>query len=298
MDHLLQSIASLPLNVKLTSAVLGILVIHAVSRLMEKTLPHHFVRADTRYRVRKFVVFAGYVVAILFLVILFEDRLGRLSLALGVAGAGVVVALRDVIASFAGWIVIGSSRLYTVGDRIQIGTTKGDVIDISIMRTTLMETGNWVSGDLYSGRIARIPNGFVLSGPVFNYSQGFRFLWDEVKISFTAQSDHHLAREMLLRVANEAVVPYLNGAENAWKLGTDSFRIANPRLEPTVALVMNGGGLEFTVSYVVDYRERTAMKDRLFTRIAEEITNSSGRLRWGSSSTAAADPPATAAVSS
>jgi small-conductance mechanosensitive channel len=297
MEGILQRIASLPLNVKLTSAVFGILVIHAVSRLLEKTLPQHFVQADARYRVRKFVVFAGYLIAILFLVILFEERLGRLSLALGVAGAGLVVALRDVIASFAGWIAIGLSRLYTVGDRIQIGTTNGDVVDISIMRTTVMETGNWVSGDLYSGRIARIPNGFVLSGPVFNYSQGFRFLWDQVKVSLTAQSDHRLAREMLLRVANEAAVPYKNGAENAWKRYADSFRIVNPRLEPTVALVINGGSLEFTVSYVVDYRERTAMKDRLFTRIAEEIATSSGRLRWGSSSTAAADPPGTAATS-
>lgn len=78
MEGILQRIASLPLNVKLTSAVFGILLVYAVSRLLEKTLPQHFVQADARYRARKFVVFAGYLVAILFLVILFEDRLGRL----------------------------------------------------------------------------------------------------------------------------------------------------------------------------------------------------------------------------
>jgi hypothetical protein len=86
MEGLLQQVASIPLNFKLAAAVLGILAIHAASRLLEETLPHHFVQADARYRVRKFVIFAGYVVAILFLVILFEDRLGRLSLALGVVG--------------------------------------------------------------------------------------------------------------------------------------------------------------------------------------------------------------------
>src|SRR5262249_12081199 len=161
--------------------VLGILVIHAASRMLERTLPHHFVQADARYRARKFVVFLGYVIAILFLLILFEDRLGRLSLALGVAGAGLVVALRDEIAGFAGWFAIGFSSLYSVGDRVQIGDTKGDVVDIAILRTTVLEIGNWVSGDLYSGRIARIPNGFVLSAPVFNYSQGFPFVWDEIR---------------------------------------------------------------------------------------------------------------------
>jgi small-conductance mechanosensitive channel len=73
---------------------------------------------------------------------------------LGVAGAGVVLALQDVIASFAGWCAIGFSRLYTVGDRVQIADTRGDVIDISILRTTMLETGNWVSGDLHNGELS------------------------------------------------------------------------------------------------------------------------------------------------
>src|SRR5215469_9613752 len=144
MDALLRQTAPLSLGAKLAFAALGILLIHAAFRLLETTLPRHFGRADARYRVRKFVVFAGYVVAILFLVILFEDRLGRVSLALGVAGAGVVVALQDVIASFGGWFAINFSKLYSVGDRVQIGDTRGDVIDISILRTTVLEVGNWV----------------------------------------------------------------------------------------------------------------------------------------------------------
>jgi len=297
MESPLQQVASLQLSVKLASAVLGILLIHAAFRLLERILPRHFQQASARYHVRKFIVFVGYVVAALFLVILFEDRLGQLSLALGVAGAAVVVALQDVIASLAGWCAIGFSKLYVVGDRIQIGETKGDVIDISILRTTLLETGNWVSRDLYNGRIARVPNSSVLKGTVFNYSQGFRFLWDEIKVSLTTQSDHRFAREMLFRVAEETVAHFLIEAGTAWKQITDNYRIANPRLEPIVAFVVNGGCLEFTVSYIVDYMERTAMKDRLFTKIAEEITNSDGRLHWASSSTAARDQAAAADLS-
>ena len=131
-------------------------------------------RADARYKVRKFVVFSGYLSILLFLAILFEDRLGRLSFAFGVAGAGVAVALPDMLASIAGAFSIGFSKLYAVGDRVQIGDTRGDVIDIGLLRTTLLETGNWVSRDLYNGRIVRIPNSTVLKGSVFNYSQGFR----------------------------------------------------------------------------------------------------------------------------
>src|SRR3984957_15001905 len=297
METLLQRLVSLPLGTKLVCAVFGILVVHATFRLLERILPRQFRERDARYRVRKFVVYLGYAVVILFITVLFEDRLGRISFALGVAGAGVVVALQDVIASFAGWIAIDLSNLYMVGHRIQVGETKGDVIDISIMRTTVMETGSWVSGDLYSGQAVRIPNSYVLKGLVFNYSQGFRFVWDEIKVPLTTNSDQHLAREMLLGVAKEIVAGYMAEAERSWEKVADDFRLENPRLEPTVSLVVNGGSLQFTLSYIVDYTNRTSMKDRLFTQIVEEVTRSNGRLTWATSSSGAQAHPSVADVS-
>ena len=173
-----------------------------------------------------------------------------------------------------------------MGDRVQIGDTRGDVIDIGLLRTTLLETGNWVSRDLYNGRIVRIPNSAVLKGSVFNYSQGFQFIWDEIKVLFTTTSDCQLAREMLLRVAKEAIGEYLVEAQTSWNAMSDNYRSANPPLDPTVSLVVNAGRLEFTVSYVVDYTQRIAMQDQLFTKIVEEIANGKGRLQWAS-------PPAT-----
>src|ERR1700688_1269 len=245
MNDLLRQAVSLSLFVKCVAAGVGILVIHAAFRVLEQTLPRRFGRADARYRVRKFVVFSGYVTILLFVSILFEDRLGRLSFAIGVAGAGVAVALQDVLASIAGAFSIGFSRLYGAGDRVQIGDTRGDVIDIGLLRTTLMEIGNWVNVDLYSGRIVRVPNSMVLKGPVFNYSQGFGFIWDEIKVLFTTTSDCRLAREMLLRVAKEAIGEYLIEAQTSWKAISDNYRSANPPLEPTVALVVIAGSLEF-----------------------------------------------------
>ena len=259
--------------------------------MLEQTLPRRFGRADARYKVRKFLVFSGYLSILLFLAILFEDRLGRLSFAIGVVGAGVAVALQDVVASIAGAFSIGFSKLYAVGDRVQIGDTQGDVIDIGLLRTTLMETGNWVSRDLYNGRIARIPNSTVLRGSVFNYSQGFRFVWDEINVLFKITSDCQLAKAMLLRAANEAIGEYLVEAQSSWKVMSDNYQSANPPLEPTLALVVNAGSLEFTVSYVVDYTKRTAMKDQLFTKIVEEVANSDGRLEWASSAVIPMSPP-------
>ena len=296
MNNLFRQAVSLSLFGKCVAAVVGILLIHATFRLLEKSLPRRFGRADARYRVRKFLVFSGYGAILLFVSILFEDRLGRLSFAIGVAGAGVAVALQDVLASIAGAFSIGFSRLYTAGDRVQIGDTRGDVTDIGLLRTTLMETGSWVSKDLYNGRIVRIPNNIVLKVPVFNYSQGFRFIWDEIKVLFTTATDCQLARQMLLRTAKAAMGEYLVEAETSWKVMSEYYRGANPPLEPTVALVVNAGSLEFSVSYVVDYTKRTAMQDRLFTKIVQEVANSNGQLEWAASGTTIPNQPPTAAA--
>jgi small-conductance mechanosensitive channel len=285
MNDLLSQTASLSLLAKCVAAVIGILVIYLTFRILERTLPSHFRKADARYRARKLIVFSGYVTILLFLAILFEDRLGRLSFAIGIAGAGFAVALQDVIASVAGAFSIGFSSLYAVGDRVQIGDTRGDVIDIGLLRTSLMETGNWVNGDQYNGRIVRIPNSAVLKAAVFNYSQGFRFIWDEIKVVLSTASDCQFARATFLRLAKEAMGDYLVEAKASWKVISDNNRTANPLLDPTVALIVNAGALEFTISYVVDYTKRTVMKDRLFSAVVEEIAKSNGKLQWNSSTT-------------
>jgi small-conductance mechanosensitive channel len=285
MNDLLQQAGSLSLFAKCVAAVIGIVFIYGTFRVLERNLPQRFGPADARYKVRKFIVFSGYLTLLLFLGLLFEDRLGRLSFTIGVVGVGVAVALQDVLASIAGAFSIGFSTLYTVGDRVQIGDTRGDVIDIGLLRTTLMETGNWVSKDLYNGRLVRIPNSTVLKGAVFNYSQGFQFIWDEIKVQFTNTSDCQFAREMLLRVAKESIGDYLIEAQVSWKYISDNFRIANSSLEPIVTLVVNNGLLEFSLSYVVDYTKRTAKQDELFTKIVEEVAKSNGRLQWASPTT-------------
>jgi small-conductance mechanosensitive channel len=291
MNELFQQAMSLSLLGKCIAAIVGILLIHAGFRALEQTLPRHFGRVDERYRVRKFVIFSGYIAILLFVSILFEDRLGRLSFALGVAGAGVAVALQDVLSSIAGAFSIGFSKLYTVGDRVQIGDTRGDVIDISLLRTTLMEVGSWVGRDLYSGRIVRIPNNAVLKGSVFNYSQGFRFIWDQIKVVLTITSDPALARAMLLRVAKEVIGEYLVEAQNSWNAVSEDYRTENPPLEPVVILAVNAASLEFILNYVVDYTKRTTMQDRLFTKIVDEIAMSNGQLAWASSGVTVINQP-------
>jgi len=162
-----------PWVVKFTIAFVGLLIIRGLMFLLRRSFAKYVVDSPTSYRVRKLVTIFGYFVVILFLAIVFKDRLGGLTVAIGVAGAGVAFALQEVIASVAGWAAIIFANFYSTGDRVQLGGIRGDVIDIGVLRTTLMELGEWVKGDQYTGRIVRIANSFVFKEPVFNYSSDF-----------------------------------------------------------------------------------------------------------------------------
>ena len=186
---------------KIVAAIIALMVVIFISRIVKASITRYVKAVDTRYRLRKFITFISYVVGAFLLTLIFSDRLGGLTVAMGVAGAGIAFALQEVIASFAGWFAITFAGFYKPGDRVQLGGIKGDVIDVSFLRTTIMEIGEWVKGDLYSGRVVLIANSFVFKEPVFNYSGDFPFLWDEITIPVKYGGDHRLARKILKDVA-------------------------------------------------------------------------------------------------
>ena len=267
---------------KLVTAAVGLLIVVTLVRFFQKSLSRYVKDPDIRYRVRKFITFFGYLAALLVLATVYSDRLGGLTVAFGVAGAGIAFALQEVIASVAGWVAISFAGFYDPGDRVQVGGIKGDVIDISILRTTLMEVGEWVKGDLYSGRVVRVANSFIFKEPVFNYSGDFPFLWDEITVPIKYGCDHRLAREILKRVANEVVGDYAKTAQLAWKQMTGKYLIEDATIEPMVTLIANDNWMEFTLRYVIDYKKRRVTKDQLFTRILEEIEQTDGRVALAS----------------
>ena len=260
------------------AAILGIVVVIAIVRLLQRVLSHRIKDSDARYRARKSVAFGGYLLAVVVLSAVFSEKLGNLTMALGVAGAGIAFALQEVIASVAGWFAISLAGFYKVGDRVQLGGIKGDVIDIGVLRTTLMEVGDWVKGDLYNGRVVRVANSFVFKEPVFNYSADFPFLWDELTIPVRHGGDHRRAREILSGAADELVGEYARQAAKAWTSMVEKYKIEDARVLPMVTLAVSDNWLEFTVRYVVDYKARRTARDALFTRILEEIGKTGGRV--------------------
>ena len=266
----------------LIDAALLIVVVVLVAQAIKYTLSFYITDVDRRHRARKLINFFAFVVIVVIAISAFSEHFSGVTLSLGLAGAGIAFALQEVIVSIAGWIAIKTGGYYAPGDRIQIAGIKGDVIDISILRTTVMEIGEWVSADLYSGRVVRVPNSSLFKSPVFNYSGDFPFLWDELTLPVRYGSDWELARDILQRVADEVVAGYATQFRQSWLRMTQQYHLEEEGIEPSITLQATDNWIQFTVRYVVDHRKRRSTKDYLFRRILEEVDKTLNRVRLAS----------------
>lgn len=271
-----------PLTLQLAKLAIVVLVIAVLVRVVRAAAARQIEDTDTRYRVRKATSLAGYVAAILAALVILSSELGNLGIILGAFGVGVGFALREVVVSVAGWLAISFGGIYKPGDRVEVAGIMGDVIDVGVLRTTLMECGGWVKGDLYNGRIVRVANSNVLKEPVYTYSGDFPFLWDEITVPIKYGTDHEKARAILDRVATEVVGDYASRARASWSHLVRRYRIEDARVDHFVTLVANDNWIELTLRYVVDYRARRITRDALFTKILAAVEASRGEVALAS----------------
>ncbi|MCG1023542.1 mechanosensitive ion channel [Sutcliffiella horikoshii] len=282
MNEILDNTLSNTTITKFLIALLGILIITFIITGLRKSVQRYVKDHSNWYKTRKTMNIFGYILAVIFLGILYSDMLGGITVVLGVASAGIAFSLREVIASIAGWLTILVGGMFKTGDRVQLGGVTGDVIDIGVLRTTVMEAGQWVNGDLYNGRIVKIANSFVYTQPVYNYSTDFPFLWDELTIPVRFGSDYTYARELIHKVATEKTEEYSIDAGEYWERMNRKFAIEDATTKPMVTLAVNDNWVQFTLRYVVEYKKRRIMKDALFTGILEEIEQSDGKVELAS----------------
>ena len=267
---------------KIVTFFIGVAIIWIIIKTLQRNLFAKIKDNDNKYRAKKFSSFLGYFLSLVLLTIIYSNKLGGLTVALGVAGAGIAFALQEVIASFAGWLAIMFGGFYKTGDRVQLGGIKGDVMDIGVLRTTIMETGQWVDGDLYNGRIVLIANSYVFKEPVFNYSGDFPFLWDEIKIPIQYGSNYDKTKEILLQIGVDVAGDLTNQSREKWVSLQNKFRLEDAQTEPLVSLIANDNWVEYTLRYVVSYRKRRATKTELFTKILNTIEATNGEIKFAS----------------
>ncbi|WP_420454718.1 mechanosensitive ion channel family protein [Rubrivirga sp.] len=203
------------------------------------------------YKWRKGTTYAATVVAVLALIRIWTGELGSIGTFLGLLTAGVAIALKDPLVDLAGWAFVLWRRPFSTGDRITIQDHTGDVIDQRVFQFTLLEVGTITGAGQSTGRIVHVPNGWVFSHSVTNHTGTFAYIWHEVPVVVTFESDWRAAKQILLAVAGECAEHLSEDAERTLRRAAREYFIFYSKLTPTVYTSVVGEGVQLTVRYLV-----------------------------------------------
>jgi small-conductance mechanosensitive channel len=192
--------------------------------------------------------------------------------AYGLIAAGIAISLQDFFKGFAGGILILFNNIYRVGDRVQLGQVYGDVMDIGIFYTTLMETRGWVGGDQASGRIVMISNAKVLTDDIFNYTKDHSFLWDEICIPLTYDSNWSSIISPIHRITNDEVASMTEKASSEIARIGEKYYLPKKDVQPMVYVNFDSSWINIHVRFVTEARSRRLISDRLHRKILNEIS--------------------------
>ncbi|ODS40129.1 mechanosensitive ion channel protein MscS [Candidatus Altiarchaeales archaeon WOR_SM1_SCG] len=230
--------------------------------------------SKSRYHLKKASSIIQVLVIIVSVITLWVKNPQALLVAYGIIAAGIAIALQDVFKNLGGGIAIFLTGIYGIGDRIEINSKYGDVIDIGIFYTTLLELREWVSGDQATGRLTIIPNGQVLSGIVNNYTKDNAFIWDEINIPITYDSDWKGALTKIMGIVKEQTKDITKNAEKEISKIEDKYYLPKRAIEPSIFLKITDNWITFSIRYLAEAKERRMLHNNLNKIILEEIQKS------------------------
>lgn len=230
--------------------------------------------ARSRYYARKAITYATVAVGLLVMIRIWFAGVRNWGTFLGLVSAGLAIALKDLVANVAGWAFILWRRPFDVGDRIEIGPHAGDVIDLRLFQFTLLEIGHWVGADQSTGRIVHIPNGKVLTDSLANFNKAFQYVWDELPVLITFESDWRRAKALLEDIATTHAEHLSAEAQRQLLEASRRFMIFYTKLTPIVYTSVQDSGVLLTLRYLCDPRQRRgtaqAMWEDILTAFAAE----------------------------
>ncbi len=252
-----------------TIVVIGVLWI--LERIVLAIAYRRFTDPWTRYRWRKSVTYLFLAIAVLVIGREWLEGFKSLATFLGIVSAGVAIALKDPLSNLAGWAFLVWSGPFEVGDRIEIAKHKGDVIDIHLFQFTLNEIGGWVDADQSTGRIVHIPNQLVFTEAVANYDKGFKYVWNEVPVLVTFESNWSKAKEILTQIAFKHAEHLTAEAERDLLAASRQYLINYKKLTPIVYTSTTGSGILLTIRYLIEPRRRRGTVSAIWDEILTEF---------------------------
>jgi len=247
---------------------LVVIILIVLLRIISSAILHRRID-DTAslFRWRKNTSYVFWAVGIFLVSMIWLRGASSLATYLGLVSAALVIALQDPISNLVAWIFIISRRPFEIEDRIQIGNDAGDVVDIRFFQFSLNEIGNWVDADQSTGRVLHIPNKKVFNENVANFTQGFDFLWNEIPVVVTFESDWRKGKELLLKIAEhnsaaQSAAARASGAPNR-------YLIYYKNLTPIVYTKVVDHGIMLTIRYLSAPQQRRGSEEAIWEEILD-----------------------------
>jgi small-conductance mechanosensitive channel len=259
------------LFLKIGESFFFILLIYFLALQLIKLINRSSLELKAKHKARKLTLYIATLINIAILGIIWVKKIRALSMFLSIVGAGLVIALQDIILCVAGWFMILFRKPYDVGDRIEVKGIIGDVIDIRLFQTTLLEVGNWVREEQSTGRIVHIPNSVIFKDPIYNYTREFEFIWNELKIVVTFESNWKKAKDIMLSFAEKESERIKEDVAVKIKKMSERYLIYYEKLTPIVYTKIVDNGIELSLRYLTKAKQRRITQDKLSQDILNEF---------------------------
>ncbi|HHP7241803.1 MAG TPA: mechanosensitive ion channel family protein [Cyclobacteriaceae bacterium] len=232
----------------LIAFILRYIIIRLVIEKVENIKERYYWSRGAKYIISAF--------AFIIIILIWFTEYESVATVIGLISAGLTIALKDLIVNTAGWIFILVRRPFTIGDRIQIGEHRGDVIDTRVFQFTINEVGNWVDSDQSTGRIIHIPNGKVFTEAQANYNQAFSHIWNEIGVLVTFESNWRKAKSILEKIVKEHAEHLTETAQQKLIETSKKYMILYTKLTPIVYTTVKDSGIMLTMRYLISPHQR------------------------------------------
>lgn len=267
LEYILENGYAQKIIFSLVALILEIIVTRISNRLLFKTI-----KDNLKYHKTKKVF--NYIYVITFVILMFIiwfDSGFNLTTYLGLLSAGIAIALKELFANIAAWIFIIIKKPFEIGHRIEIGAQKGDVIDIRVFQFTLMEVSSADEGEQSTGRIIDVPNHFVFTYPVINFTKGFEYIWNEIKVLVTFETDWELTKKLLTEIVNKDADHLEKKMKEELISTTKKYVIRYNKLTPIVYTDVKESGVEFTMRYLCSPKQKRTTQNQMWEDILRMI---------------------------